>query len=194
MTLSFHTLWLVCALAAVVFTTVVAASRRGLMVLALAFAASSAWSFRAAPLPPEAIGLLTAGAAVGRLTGPARVTLPALAGGVLGGSWSALLTIEGVPAWSALPAALALVALTVTLTTRRPAFAPARLQEDGLAFIAALGVCAAALPGVSEGWRAATTLNLEGPAPATEAVPAWAIAVGASSVALGALSSLWSRR
>ncbi len=194
MTLSFHALWMVSALGCAVFATVVARAGRGLVVLALAFLATTAWALRFGPLQPEVVGLLAALAAAGQLVRPWWTGAPAIAGGVLGGSWGALLAVEGVPVSAAVLVSAMLPAVAIVCTRRVPGFAPPGLREEALTLMAALGLCAAALPGVSDGWRSALTLSLEGPAGPTEPLPAWTMAVGGSSVALGALYSLWSRR
>lgn len=194
MTLSFHALWMVSALGAAVFATTVASSRRGLWLLLLAFVAAAAWSLWSAPLGPEAAGLLVALAAGAQLVRPSWVALPAITAGVLAASWGVLLGVEGVPSWTALSAGALLPAVAIICTRRNPGFAPPALRDEALTLLTVLGLCAAALPAVSDGWQSALTLSLEGPAGAAEPIPGWTLALGASSLALGALSTLWSRR
>lgn len=194
MTLSFHALWMVSALGSAVFATTVATSPRGLRVLAAAFGLSAAWSLVFGPLNAEVIGVLAALAAAAQLVRPSWTVAPAVTGGVLAASWAALLAVEGVPVWGAVLAAAALLALTVSCARTRPDFAPSELRDEALTLMAALGLSAAALPGVSDGWRSALALSLEGPTGATEPIPMWTLAVGGSSIALGALYSIWSRR
>lgn len=194
MTLSFHALWMVSALGAAVFATTVATSPRGLRILAAAFGLSAAWSVGFGPLNAEVVGLLAALAAAGQLVRPSWVAVPAVTGGVLAASWAALLAVEGVPVWGAIPAAAALPTLTVICARTRSDFAPSELREEALTLMAALGLCAAALPGISDGWRSALVLSLEGPTGVTEPIPVWTLAVGGSSIAFGALYSIWSRR
>ena len=167
----------------------------------LAWATACA-GFLAALLAPE-IALKAAGSgavalgltalAVARLAGWHSTLAFGLATGVLAGSWAVLLEAQGAPTWAAVLAALA--ALTVAVVqSRRPSFAPPRLCEDALVVVAIVGVCAAAGPGLTDGWRAAVNLKFGGATQAASAVPAWAIAVTLAAAAAGAGYGAWSRR
>lgn len=194
MSVSVHLLSLASALGAVVFATISAGSRAGLMLAGVAFAATLGWPpGGVVPGATGATGLVAAAAAVGALTGRMRIEILGILAGWLAASWALVLRAEGLPLWAAAVLALAIPCLAA-LGSRRSSFAPPRLCEDALALVVLLGVCAAAAPGLSEGWRAAVNLKFGGVAPTAAAVPGWAVAVSLTALAAGAGYSAWSRR
>lgn len=116
-------------------------------------------------------------------------------GGTLAGSWTALLEVQGLPASVAVAGAGGLVIATMYVSRSRPTFAPEVLVDDGLLGIGVLGLSVAIMPGVLDGWHAATNLSgTAGRAVEPTAIPLWTLALVLMSSSLGALYSLWSRR
>ena len=186
---------LACALGAVVFATIAGRSVRALLTAGATFAATLAWPLLVTrPAATGAMGLVIAVVAVARLAGRARLDLLALLAGWLAGAWASLLQTAGVPLWAGAALAVALSGVAVVQSRRRDSFAPARLCEDALVVVALVGVCAAAAPGLVEGWRAAVNLKFGGATQAAASVPAWAVAVSLTAAAAGAGYGAWSRR
>lgn len=187
-------LWMLTGLSAVVLATLSGHSRRGRAGLTVSFLLSALWCLRFAPPSPEAAGLATAAAAVVLLVRPGTAWIPPVLGGWLGGAWVALLAGQGAPVWLAVPAGAAWLAVPAWLAPR-PGFAPPHLRDEALLLSAVFGIAVATLPGVTDGWQAALGLSLQtSQASPGAAIPAWALGIGVSSIALGALSSMWSRR
>jgi hypothetical protein len=187
---------LAAALGSVVFATAAGASTRGLIAATLAFAATVAWP--PAALVPSATGGVALAAsvlAVGRLAGWGRSDVLAAAAGWLAAVWATLLSVEGVPLWGAALLALALPCAGAACVRRDQAFAPPRLLEDALVVVALVSVCAAAAPGLVEGWHAAVNLKMVGtPTEQASMVPAWAVAISLAAIACGAGIGVWSKR
>ena len=122
-------------------------------------------------------------------------TIGFLIGGALAGWWAALLEVQALPVFVALPIVGALVILTMRLSCSRPSFAPGVLQEEGVLAIMVLGLVVAVMPGVMDGWQAATNLS-GGQERAADpvAIPVWTVTLILASTALGGVYSLWSRR
>lgn len=197
MTLTFHLLWMLCALGAVACAAVPAAGWRRPALLAGAFLAAMAW-FSLERLPDSAlIGVTAALVGAAALVRPGRVWLAVITAGLLAGAWGTLLEAMGLPAASApiLPATSATCAMW--MASRRAGFVDLRVREEAMLGLVIGGLFVAMLPGVLDGWRAAVALNLE--APAGEAAPAalipvWTLMLGATALSAGALYSVWSRR
>jgi hypothetical protein len=190
-----HLTSLACALGAVAFGAVAGGSARALLMAATAFAATLAWPIAATwPAATGATGLLIAVVAVARLTGWARQDVVALTAGWAAASWAMALHSEGVPLWGGALLAGAVPAFAIVQSVRRPSFAPARLCEDALVVVAFVAVCAAAAPGLADGWRAAVNLKFGEASQAAAMVPIWAIAVSLTAAGAGAAYGAWSRR
>jgi len=190
-----HLTSLACALGAVAFAPVSGGSARALLMAASAFAVTLAWPIAATwPAATGATGLLIACVAVARLTGWARQDVVALTTGWAAASWATVLHSEGVPLWAGALLAGAVPAFTIAQSVRRPSFAPARLCEDALVVVAFVAVCAAAAPGLADGWRAAVNLKFGGASQTAAMVPIWAIAVSLAAAGAGAAYAAWSRR
>ena len=195
MSVAIHLTSLACALGAVVFATVTGGAKRGLLMAGAAFAATLVWPFLATvPVASGATGLAMAGVAVARLSGWGTRDVPALAAGWLAGSWAALLQTAGLPLWAGAALAIAVPGLAIAQSRRRDSFAPPRLCEDALGVVALVAVCAAAAPGLTDGWRAAVNLKFGGATQAAASVPMWAVAVSLAAAAAGAGYGAWSRR
>lgn len=194
MTLTFHALWMLCALGAIVFAAATAHARDRL-ALAVGFALA-ALTTSGSHLPDAVLlGGLTAAGAAAYLFKPRFRWVSLAIGGILAGCWTALLEVQGLPLVMAVLVAGALIAGTVCVSHSRASFAPDVLVDDGLLAIGALGLAVAIAPGVLDGWHAAT--NLSGsPDRAAEpaAIPMWTLAFILMSSSLGALYALWSRR
>lgn len=194
MTLSFHALWMLCALGAVVFAAAAARHVREQAFMAGGFAAGA---LLAAPerLPdPAVVGTLAAGAAAVYLFRPRDAMLAAAVGGALAGMWTALLEVQGLPLTVALVVAGVALVVTTHLARTRATFAPELLRDEGLLAIAVLGVAVATLPTILDGWQAAGNLSVTSDRPAAAAIPIWTLTVILMSASLGGLYSLWSRR
>ena len=195
MSAAVHLTSLACALGAVVFATVSSGSSRALLVAATAFAATLAWPVAATwPAATGATGLVVAVVAVARLTGWSPRDLVALTAGWGAASWTVVLHTQGVPVWIAAAMAVAVPVFAAVQRVRRASFAPARLCEDALVVVAFVAVCAAAAPGLADGWRAAVNLKFGGAAQPAAAVPIWAIAASMAAAGAGAVYGAWSRR
>lgn len=193
MTATFHLLWMVCALGAIVFAAVSACQLRQIGALAVGFASAAAWSSATQPPEPGWVGIFTA-AAVGTSLFAPRSALAVVAwGGALGGLWTGLLELQGLSAWTATGIATGTLALTIVLTRTRAVFAPDVMLDEALLAVGALGVAVAILPGILDGWRAAANLN-SGASTSHIAAPLWTTGLVIAFAAMGALHSLWSHR
>jgi len=189
---------MLCALGSVVFAAATPAGVRPSAALAAGFAAAALLT-SASSLPNAAwTGGLAAVAASAYLFKP-RLKLAAIGiGGALGGFWASLLEVQGLPMPVALLVAAGLLILTMRLVRTRAGFATDALKEEGLLAIGVLGLGVAMLPGVLDGWQAATNLSGAGGAPeraaAPVSIPMWTLALLLASTMLGALYSFWGRR
>lgn len=193
MTVTYHVMWMSCALGAIAFAAVAAQSARGLTALLAGFALAAAGvSARGMPDAPI-VGAVTAAAVVVTLFRPRYRLVGVAIGGMLGGLWPQLLSMQGLPSVIAWPVVVMTLATTAWLARWRPVFAPAVLLDDALLLVLALGAVLAVLPGVLEGWQSALTLNIS-PASGDASLPAWLVVAVGLSLLLGAAHSVWSRR
>ena len=194
MTPTFHALWMLCALGAVVFAS--AATRRlDRAGLAVGFGAAALLTSGSNLPDPVWMGGFAAMVAVSYLFKPRLRLLSVGIGGAFAGSWSALLEVQGLPMVVALAVAAALVVGTLWLSTSNPSFAPDTLREEGLLAIGVLGLGVAVMPGILDGWQAAGNLSGASERVTNPAlIPAWTIAFVLASLSLGGLYSVWSRR
>jgi hypothetical protein len=195
MTTTFHALWMLCALGALVIATWVSRPARELPVLGAGFLAAALLT--GPDRLPDAVwmGALAVGAVAIYLCWPRYSILGAGAGGALAGAWSSLMQLQGLPAAPAVAVAAAAVALSWWLSRTNPSFAPEAIREEGLLAIAALGLGVAMLPAVLDGWQSAAQMNV--PAARDEAVralPLWTTTLVTGSIVCGALYAVWSRR
>ena len=137
---------------------------------------------------------IIAGVAVAKLSGWAPRDVPALTAGWLAGSWATLLQATGVPLWAGAALAVAVPGLAIVQSRRRNSFAPPRLCEDALVVVALVAVCAAAAPGLTDGWQAAVNLKFGATTQAAASAPTWALTVSFAAAAAGAGYGAWSRR
>ena len=183
-----------CALAAAVFAACSPRGWRACVLLAAGFTAGLLW---AAPdrLPdPAWFGLMVALGAAAQLTRlTARQTTPVLAG-VLAGSWSAMLEVQGLPSPAAAVVAGGLVVTAAWLSRTRDAFVPPQVRDEALLLTIALGLVTAVLPTILDGWHAANNLSTVAADLPPQSIPAWIVLAGGLSLAGGACHSLWSRR
>jgi hypothetical protein len=194
MTLTFHALWMVCALGAAVFAAAAHRRVRDRVALIVGFIAGLALVSPTGIPDVTVVGFVAAGAAALYLFRP-RFSLVAVAlGGSLGGVFASLLQLQGLPSWLALAVAAALLVVPVHLAATRPAFAPDVLRDEGLLAIAVVALTAAMLPGVLDGWQAAANLAATTDRATAAGLPLWTLALLLVASCLGALYSSWSRR
>ena len=194
MTVTFHALWMLCALSAATFAAAAAPRRRWQIALAIGFLAVVALSGPEHLPDPEVAGLFAAAGAIVYLFRPRYAWLAFLLGGALAGMLIQVVSAIGLPSLWIAPAVAAGMAGTVWLARTRPAFAPETLREEALLLVCTLGLAVAVLPSVLDGWQAAANLNIRVENVATQAIPAWTLTVVAMSTLLGAAYALWSRR
>jgi hypothetical protein len=194
-TLTFHALWMLCALGSVVLAAAAAGTGvPAVVAMAVAFLAAVR-VFGAGALPdPGLAGVVAVAAAAIFLFRPRYAVLAAALGGALGGMWTGLLEVQGLSSVAAAAVAAVVLGVSRYLARTRPAFAPEQLRDEGLLAIGVLGLVVATLPGVLDGWQAATNLAATSDRASQAIVPAWTIALLLSSTTLGAAYSLWSRR
>lgn len=165
--------------------------------MSVAFVAGVWWGQQPAAPATATIGLAAGLMAIWQLVRSPRPIYAAGMAGLLAGLWTAVMAGQGLPLLAAIPLAAVLPIASVRLRAQRPGFAPPAMREEALLLLAAVGVAAAALPGILDGWHAAVNLSVKGgPSPAgTDAiVPAWTIAVASAALVSGGLFSVWSRR
>lgn len=193
MTLTFHALWMLCALGAAVFAAA-ARTVRARGAIAAGFVLAAALISPAAVPDATTVGVLAAGAAAVYLFRPRLALIGVAFGGALAGILASLLQLQGLPVLLSLPAAAALLVVPMTLAAARPRFAPDVLCDEGLLAIGVLAVAVAVLPGVLDGWHAAANLAATSDRETVASVPMWTLALLLTSTCLGALYSSWSRR
>jgi hypothetical protein len=194
-TLTFHALWMLCALGSVVLAAAAAGSGiPALVAMAAAFLATVRIVGAAALPDPGLAGAVTVAAAAIFLFRPRYAVFGAALGGALAGMWTGLLEVQGLPSPAAIGVAAVVLGVARYLTRTRPSFAPEQLRDEGLLAIGLLGLVVATLPGVLDGWQAATNFAATSDRVSQAIVPAWTIALLLSSTTLGAAYSLWSRR
>ncbi len=195
MTITFHALWMLCALGAVVYSAAAAPRVRDLTALAIGFAIATIVASPQRLPDPAWVGVLTTGTAMVMLFRPRFAVAAAVWGGALGGMLTAMTEAQGMPPSASVGPVVVLIAGVVWLTRLRPEFAPDVLRDDAFLAVSLLGLVVAVVPGVIDGWQAAANLTIEPVAtgPVTP-MPAWTLTLVATSTALGAVYSLWSRR
>ena len=193
-TLSFHALWMLCALGAVVFAAAAARPVREQAFLAAGFGAGALLASPERLPDPALAGTLAAAAAAVYLFRPGYAMLAAGFGGALGGMWTALLEVQGLPLPVALAAGAVALVVPSHLARTRATFAPELLRDEGLLAIAVLGLAVAILPAILDGWQAAGTLSATSERPSAAALPVWTLTIILMSASLGGLYSFWSRR
>jgi hypothetical protein len=193
-TLTYHALWMLCALGTVVFATAAAAHVRPIAALAAGLIAGIVW-WSPARVPDAAeTGFLTSLAAALYLFRPRLRLVTAAFGGALAGMLAALVEMYGItPALSPL-AGIALVAVSIWLARTRPSFAPELLRDEAMLMIGLVGLSVAILPGVMDGWQAATNLAAATDRVATASLPMWTLLLLLMTSSCGAFYSVWSRR
>ena len=119
MTLSFHALWMVCALGAAVLAAAVRRNSYDAPAMGLAFAAV-AYLTSAGRLPdPVWSGAVAVLASAIYLFRPRYAIMSAIAGGALAGWWTGLLEVQGLPQWPSAGAGLVLLLVPMWLARTR---------------------------------------------------------------------------
>ena len=194
MTLTFHALWMLCALGAATFAAAAAPRREWLIALAIGFVSPTLFSGLAPSPDPEVAGLLVAGGAILYLFRPRYAWFAFVLGGAVAGMLIQVTTVLGVSAVVSAPLIAVGMAGVVWLARTRSVFSPEALREEALLFVCMLGLVVAVLPSVLDGWQAARNLNMQVENVPTQAIPTWTLSVVATSTLLGAAYALWSRR
>lgn len=185
---------MLCALGAAGFAALRAADRAGLTALVLGFGAALLAVAPARFPEPASIGAAAALLAAAALFRPRWSLVPAFAAGVFAGLWVSVLRAQGLPLMPALLLAAALPAAGLTLTTRRPKFAPSVLREEALLLVGGLGLVVALGAQLAAGWRSAAALAAQPLSGQRSAGEGWLAAFVLACVVVGGLYSLWKRR
>lgn len=195
MTISFHALWMLCALGTVVHSAAASRRVRDVMALAVGFVIATVVTSPQRLPDPIWVGVLSAGAAIMVLFRPRFAVVAAAWGGALGGMLTAMTEVQGLHSAASAGPIVVLMATTVWLARLRPAFAPDALRDEALLAVCLLGLVVGVVPGVIDGWQAAANLTIEpaAPGPSTP-IPTWTLALVGTATALGAVYALWSRR
>jgi hypothetical protein len=157
--------------------------------------AGAAYLFSPERLPdPVWVGGLAALAAGIRLLRPAWDLAAAACGGALAGVLAVQWQAQGLPAIASVIMAAAVPVTSAYLTWRSRAFAPARLVEEAVLLVLALGLLVATVPAISAGWQTARALNIESTAGAKQMIPAWVLFLSGAAAASGGIVSLWRHR
>jgi hypothetical protein len=194
-TISFHALWMLCALGTVVHSAAASRRVRDVMALAVGFVIATVVTSPQRLPDPTWVGVFSAGAAIVVLFRPRFAVVAAAWGGALGGILTAMTEVQGLHSAASAGPIVVLMATTVWLARLRPAFAPDVLRDEALLAVCLFGLIVAVVPGVIDGWQAAANLTIEPatPGPSTP-IPAWTLALVGTATALGAAHALWSRR
>jgi len=194
MNLLFTALLMLCALGAATFATTTAGKYKSLISVVLGFAAATIF-FRAQFLPDAAwIGMTVAVVAALQIFRKDVRWLSPLCAGALGGLWSVLLQIQGLPMVVSIPIAAVVPAAAGYLAARRKAFAPEALREEAMLLMLVLGLAVAIIPEVTSGWQAALALNRDEGKTSDQINANWVLVLSSVSVVLGGLYSLLRRR
>jgi hypothetical protein len=185
---------MLCALGTVVFATAAASHARPMTALAAGLIAGVLW-WSPARVPDAAVtGMLTSLAAALYVFRPRLRLVSAAFGGALAGMLAALVEMYGVSPRVSPLAGIALVAVPIWLARTRPSFAPELLRDESMLMIGLVGLSVAILPGVMDGWQAATNLAAATERVGTTSLPMWTLLLLATTSSCGAFYSLWSRR
>jgi len=193
-TLTFHAVWMLCALSAATFAAAAAPRRGWLVALAIGFLPIAGLAARGQPPDPEIAGVLAAAAASVYLFRPRYAWFGIALGGAVAGMLVQVLAILGAPSLMAAALVSLGMAATAWLAKTRPRFSPETLREEALLIVCCLGLVVAVLPSMLDGWQAAANLNVRVENLAQQTIPAWTLSVVAMSMLLGAAYALWSRR
>jgi len=191
-TVTFHAVWMLCALGATTFVAAAAPRRRWLVALAVGF-------FTVVMLPgmqpdPEVAGLVASCGALVYLFRPRYAWFGLVLGGALAGMLVKVFALLGAPVVATVPLVAVGLAATARLAQVRPVFSPEALREEALLIVCTLGLGVAVLPSVLDGWQAAANLNVRMENVAQQTIPAWVLSLVATSTLLGAAYAVWSRR
>jgi hypothetical protein len=183
-----------CAAGSATFAAFVG-DRRGAVALVLGFTPTAALVLVERSVAGTAVGALAALGAGVLLARSERHWLAAASAGVLAGLGAAYTAAEGAPSMLAIGAFALVPALAAWLASRRPAFAPARLRDEALLVVLAMGALAAVVPTLSDGWQTAVALQTGGADSGAHAPPpAWTLWLVAGALGAGMLVSVGRRR
>jgi hypothetical protein len=185
---------MLCALGAIVFAAG-ATTRLDRLGFAAGFGVGAFFTSGSNLPDPVWMGTLAGLASAVHLFKPRLRFLTFGVGGAFSGCWAALLEVQGLPGLVALVVAAGFALGTLWLSQSRPSFAPDLIREEAVLAIGVLGLGVALMPGILDGWQAAR--NLSGASERVEssiALPMWTLALVLTSLSLGGLYSVWSRR
>lgn len=201
MTLTIHVIGLLSVLAAAVFgaagvSPVAQPGRRTWFVPAAGFVVTWPVASAVGGAGPTAAGVIAATVAAAALLRRPPPYVVSLAGGAAAALWGRYLEVLGLPVWFAAPMAAAVTAVATWLSVVRPVFAPARLREEGLLLVLALGLAVAFLPELVVGWQSASALNAGSlQDPLTAGQPAvWALVAAVVAAVAGGFVAARRRR
>jgi hypothetical protein len=199
MTVTFHVLWVLCALGSVALAAAPGrapwtpwATQIG---VGLGLAAGVWWLGPRDVPGVEWVGLTVlaiAATRLARLTSVRAMVVAPFVAGVLSAVWMSMLRVAGLPLWAAVAIAAAPPMVAAYLTPTRPRFAPAIVRDEALLITMTLGLVVAAAPRIVEGWRSAVLLNIQDTSRAL-VLPAWTVALAVVALSAGGVYSLWRR-
>lgn len=187
-------LWFLATIGAVACAAAASGKRRSFAV-ALAGFLAGAYLFRDGRIPdPGFIGALAATAAGLQLFRPAYTDPTAACAGILAATSGAVLESFGLTAPVALIAAMAPATLALAWSHRNPNFAPKAMLEEALMLVMLLGLAAAVVPQVADGWRSASALSGVTTEAADRVMPVWVLLTSGTAALLGGVWSIWRHR
>jgi hypothetical protein len=193
-TVTFHAVWMLCAVGSIVFAAVAARQVWPAAALLAGFAIAAVLVDPVRLPDSVTVGVLTAAAALVYLCRPRYRFFGAMCGGALSGVWVGLSEVQGIPKYSALAVVGLVLASTMWLSRSRPRFAPEAVRDEALLVVLTIASAVTVLPGVLDGWRSAAVLTAQTDDRAMTSIPLWTMVLVGSSLALGGLHALWSRR
>jgi hypothetical protein len=185
--IAIQTVWILGSLGAAVFAA--RSTGFGLCLFVLGFAAPVFVGYSPAP---EHVGTLAALSAGISLFHPRYQVLASLLGGAVAGCVAPMILSMGAPTALALIGAATIPAISLLLA-RNPRFAPGVIMEEALLLLFLLGLGAALVPPILEGWRTAAGMNAM-VGVASQTLPAWVLLVAGASLLFGSAWSAWRSR
>jgi len=188
-------LWIVFGLAATVWAADWNGSR---FVLAGALGAcllGAAFTNRTGAPGAEAVGLLVAALGIAQVTTHRYTWIGPVGAGALTGSWAVHLIEAGAGVWLTVPVVLVGPVIGAWRARHQAGFTGGQVRDEALLLLVGLGLFAAMLPTVTEGWQSAATLAASPASDAPpQAIPAWTTVTVVTALTLGGLHAAWRRR
>ena len=194
MTLTFHALWMVCALGSIVLAAGAARTTGLTLIFTAAFLIAAILAHPGTIPDATVIGAAAATAALLMLCSARWAWCAAALGGAVAGAWVVLLQMQGLDRISSTGLAAAILIGTIWQVRRTRTFAPESMRDEALLIVCLTGAAVAILPGVLDGWQSATTLNVSFDERTVQAIPGWTIGLVAMSLLGGMAHSVWRSR